>query len=120
MVRLAVSPNIQRIIRHYNVQKKLSEGEDGFINSNAAFIEHLSLAHIASALQADAEPTQKSHYTLDNILKTTSLYIEPVEKPKPVTSRRYVLTSESRIPSENGESTTPFRAKRIRYDGRER
>lgn len=107
MVRFVVSPDIQRIINDYNMTKKLLGGDSGYINPESMSIEHLQLVHIASALQAVAEPANKPRYSISHILKTASLYIEPIQKPKPVNLPRLsTLMSESRVSNENGTTST--------------
>ena len=83
MVRFIVTARIQEIIQEYNVDRGLEEHVDGFVNSERESIDHLQLAHIATALR-QAHPTKSDDYALHNILKCTSLYLEPKPKPKPV------------------------------------
>jgi len=95
MVKFVVSQDIQEIIREYNKTRNLSEGDDGYIGSESESIEHLQLVHIVSALQSIAQLVNKWKYSLSNILKTTSLYIQPIEKPEPVSPHSYILISDS-------------------------
>jgi hypothetical protein len=84
MVRFVVSSTIRRIIQDYNTTKKLSDSDDEYIHPGSTSIEHLRLLHIASTMQASTEPANRTEYSLSKILETTSLYIEPKPKPKPV------------------------------------
>jgi hypothetical protein len=95
MVKFVVSQDIQAILKEYNKKRNLSKGDGGYIDSDSVSIEHLQLVDIASTLQSKAEPINKHKYSLNNILKTTSLYIQPTEKPKPVCPPNYMLISES-------------------------
>jgi hypothetical protein len=83
MVKFVVSPEIQQLISEYNTAKKLAETDEGYVPPDSPSIEHLQLVHISSILRA-LEPSKKSQYSLNNILKTTTLFIQPIEKPKPV------------------------------------
>jgi hypothetical protein len=80
MVKFAVTEEIRAIIRKYNER----EGDE--VDENVKAIEHVQLARIALALRNCAPDEQD--YTLHNILKCTSIYIEP----KPV--RKIVLQSK--------------------------
>jgi hypothetical protein len=84
MVRFVVSSAVRRVIQEYNTKKKLSDSDDGYIDPGSISIEHLRLVHIASTMQASIEPAKRTEYSLSKILETTSLYIEPKPKPKPV------------------------------------
>ena len=95
MVKFVVSQDIQEIIREYNTTRNISEGDDGYIGSESESIEHLQLVHIISALQSTAQLVNKWKYSLSNILKTTSLYIPPIEKPKPVNTYSDMLISDT-------------------------
>ena|SRR5271170_7918916 len=83
MVKFVVSPEIQQLVSEYNTAKKLADTDDGYVPPDSPSIEHLHLVHMSSTLQT-LEPSKKSHYSLNNILKTTTLFIQPIEKPKPV------------------------------------
>jgi len=116
MVKFVISPEIQALISEYNALKNLSEDDDGYITSSSPSIEHLQLVHIASMLQT-ANPTDGSQSSLRTILKSTQLYIEPIEKPKPVGSRYiYVYFRIPNIKLEwklydavsSNENTTPW------------
>jgi len=93
MVKFVISPEIQQLISEYNTAKKLSEADDGYIQSNAPSIEHLQLVNISSPLQA-VEPS-KSQYSLNSLLKTTTLYIQPIEKPKHVCPRYFCINGRT-------------------------
>ena len=119
MVKFVVSQDIQAILKEYNKTRNLSEGVDGYIDADSVSIEHIQLVHIASTLQSKADSANKSKYSLSNILKTTSLYIPPIEKPKPVCLHSYMLMSESRIPSENGRTSTALGREGVQRNDRE-
>jgi hypothetical protein len=84
MVRFVVSSAIRTVIRDYNKKKGFEDSDDGYIDPESIAIEHIQLAHIASTLQATAELAKRMDYSLNNILKSTALYIEPKPQPKPV------------------------------------
>jgi len=86
MVKFVVSPEIQRLISDYNTTRNLLETDDEHIQPDSPSIEHVQLVHISSTLQA-LESSSKSEYSLNSILKTTTLYFEPIEKPEPVGPR---------------------------------
>ena len=86
MVKFVVSQEIQRLISEYNTAKKLVETDEGYLPPDSPSIEHLQLVHISSTLQT-LKPSKKSQYSLNNILKTTTLFVQPIEKPKPVGPR---------------------------------
>ena len=106
MVKFVVSPDIQHAINEYNKRKGLSEGDDGYINPASIAIEHLKLAHMASTLQTADDPNDKLKYSLSHMVKTASLYVEPIQKPKPVRLAFNTLILESRVPSKNGRTST--------------
>jgi hypothetical protein len=109
MVKFAVTEEIRAIIREYNER----EGDE--VDENVKAIEHVQLARIAQALRNCAPDEQD--YTLHNILKSTSIYIEP----KPV--RKIVLQSKIRVtlgPSPLGLITETSRAARIRRPSEQR
>lgn len=106
MVKFVVSSDIQIIINEYNKITNLSEGDEGYISPETASLDHIQLDHVASTLQRKAEPAKKSRYSLSHILTTTSLYIEPIQKHKPVRPNLAVLMSESGVPRENGSTST--------------
>ena len=81
MVKFEVSADIQKIIKEYNKTCKLSEADDGYINPQSGAIEHLQLVQIASTLQSKAENVDKTQFALSHILKSTSLFIPPSNKP---------------------------------------
>jgi hypothetical protein len=83
MVRFILSSEIRERIREYN---ELKARENLFIDVEVPSIEHTQLVEIASSLQTAANLTTKSHYSLANMLKSTTLYIEPKPIPKPVLS----------------------------------
>jgi hypothetical protein len=97
MVKFVVSQQIQAIIQEYNTFKNLAEQDEGYVNPSSVSIQHLQLVHIAEYLQASAEATEKSQYTLNNILRNTSIYIEPIKKPPPVSS--FLTFANDRIQS---------------------
>ena len=72
MVKFVVSPAIQAIIEEYNAVNNVCEQDDGYISPTSASIEHLQLAHMISSLP--------SNYSLHDVLKSTSLYLEPSKK----------------------------------------
>lgn len=86
MVKFVVSQDIRVILKEYIKTRNLSEGDEGYIDTDSESIEHQQLVHITSILQSTAEPANKCKYSLNNILKTTSIYLQPIEKPKPVLS----------------------------------
>jgi hypothetical protein len=94
MVKFVVSPEIQQLVSEYNTSKKLAETDEGYVPPESPSIEHIQLVHISSILQAH-EPSKKSQNSLNNILKTTNLFIQPIEKPKPVPT--YVCLADNRI-----------------------
>ena len=102
MVKFVVSPDIQRAVIEYNKTKKLSEGDDGYIDPESISIEHLQLVHIASTLQTAAAAHANLKYSLSHMVKTTSLFIEPIQKRKPVRPAFSMLISESGVSSKNG------------------
>jgi hypothetical protein len=99
MVRFVVSSAIRTVIRDYNKKKSFQDSDDGYIDPESIAIEHLRLAHIASTLQASAELAKRMDYSLNNMLKSTTLYIEPKPEPKPVSRDHAMLlrSTESRI-----------------------
>jgi hypothetical protein len=99
MVRFVVSSAVRRIIQDYNTKKKLSDSDDGYIDPGSISIEHLRLVHIASTMQASTEPASRTEYSLSKILETTSLYIEPNPKPKPVIHDLVKVLTSRRIRS---------------------
>jgi len=85
MVKFVVTPEIQRIIHKYNDLQHQSIGNEKYLDPEALAIEHLLLVQIAAILQASEDDSAtKLQYSLNNILKSTSLYIAPIQKPKPV------------------------------------
>jgi len=85
MVKFVVTQEIQRIIQKYNERQHQSIGNEKYIDPEALAIEHLLLVQIAATLQASEDDSAtKLQYSLNNILKSTSLYIAPIQKPKPV------------------------------------
>ena|SRR5271170_1968812 len=115
MVKFVVSPEIQQLISDYNTLKKLSETDAGYIHPDSPSIEHLRLVHITSTLQS-LEPSKKSQYSLNSIVKTTTLFIQPIEKPKPVSiqasladNRIQSIKQEWKIcdAASNNKNTTP-------------
>lgn len=97
MVKFVVSPEIRQLISEYNTVRNLSEDKDGGLRPDSPSIEHLQLVTLASTVRAAAHPTKAPQYSLHNILKTTQLYIEPIEKPKPVSSQYFY--ADHRIPN---------------------
>jgi len=82
MVSFVLTPELQETIREYNaVIRKRKASEE--IDEKCDSIQHLQLAQVASTLQKEY-PTKRDEYSLHNILKHTSLYLEPKPKPKPV------------------------------------
>lgn len=90
MVRFILSSEIRERVREYN---ELKVRENLFIDAEAPSIEHLQLVEIAIALQTAAKPTMKSRYSLANMLKYTTLYIEPKPIPKPNPEYQARITS---------------------------
>jgi hypothetical protein len=95
MVKFVVSLCIQKVLAEYNAVKNLSEGESGYVNPKSMFVDHLLLVDVASTLQALAEDSLKSQYSLNHLLKTTSLYIELAERREPVVLSYTELILES-------------------------
>jgi len=89
MVKFVVTQEIQQTVEKYNEVQHKSDGNGKCIDPEAPSIEHLLLVQIANTLQAhENDPVKKAEYSLNSILKTTSVYIVPIEKPKPVTGFR--------------------------------
>jgi len=87
MVKFVVTQEIQRIVHKYNELQRQSPGNEKYVDPEALAMEHLLLVRIANTIQASEDDSAgKEQYSLNNILKSTSLYIAPIQKPKPVTS----------------------------------
>jgi len=85
MVKFVVTQEIQQIIQKYNKLQHHSTGNGKYIDPDEPAIEHLELVRIANTLQtSEDDPTKKAEYSVNNILRRTSLYIVPIQKPKPV------------------------------------
>lgn len=97
MVRFVVSSTIRRAIQDYNKKKGFAHSDDGYINPEANSIEHLQLARIASTLHSSAEVANKPDYSLNTMLKSTTLYIEPKPESKPVSRDRTPAADVNRI-----------------------
>lgn len=95
MVRFVLSSEIRERVLEYNKIKRTKE----CIDAESPWIEHLQLVEITSTLQADGP--EKSDYSLANMLKSTSLYLDPKPIPKPVLPQRSLLIAEPGIPSTN-------------------
>jgi hypothetical protein len=109
MVKFVLSSEIRERVLEYNKIKRTKE----CIDAESPWIEHLQLVEIASTLQADGP--EKSDYSLANMLKSTSLYLDPKPIPKPVLSRRSLLTAEPGIPSTNEESSETARGAGLQH-----
>jgi hypothetical protein len=92
MVRFVATPQIQALIREYNaaIATKGEEVPNGRLEEAYESIEHRQLAQIASTLQKKY-PSRSSQYSLQSLLKMTSLYLEPPPKPKPVYTSKCCL-----------------------------
>ena len=83
MVKFTVTQDIQRIIREYNNILDYENEVDITLKS----IDHLKLLSISQILQ---KHHNSNNYSFNNILKFTSLYIEPKVTPIPVYLLSYV------------------------------
>lgn len=83
MVKFAVTPSISTILQEYNIQKTLSEDHEGYIDPSAPSIDHVFLSNILTFLQSH-NPSCAKNYSFHEVLKSTSLYIEPPPPRKPV------------------------------------
>jgi hypothetical protein len=85
MVRFVVSDEIRDVIEEYNTRKKLCEEDPGYIDPKDKSIEHVQLADLLHVLQSTTtDPAKTSQYSLHQVLRSTSLYIEPPVPRTPV------------------------------------
>jgi hypothetical protein len=87
MVQFLVTSQIQDAISEYNAKQGLSTDDAGYITQDLPSVEHLQLAHVAVTLKLP----------LHQLLGTTQLYLPPIEKPKPVSSKS--TNTHNRTPS---------------------
>jgi hypothetical protein len=83
MVRFCVSPQIEQLLKEYNAANGLSENDSQYVSPTSQSIEHLQVVNILSLLNQRTRPNE-SKYTLNEILRSTSLFLDIPPKKGPV------------------------------------